>query len=256
MSEQAIRFKQVSCRLGGREVLSDLDLTIQRGETFALLGRSGCGKTTTLKLVNRLLDPDRGEVKVESRSTLAWDAIALRRHIGYVIQDVGLFPHYTVQDNVALVPRLEGWPQARVESRVEEMLRLVGLEPERFSSRYPHQLSGGQKQRVGVARALANDPPVLLMDEPFGALDPLTRWEIQEEFRSLQQRLGKTILLVTHDLDEAFLLGNRVGLMEHGRLLFEGPPAELVRSPEPAVRSFLRPLQHSRSNLFAEKDEG
>ncbi len=250
MSDVAIRFNQVSCRLGGRTVLADLDLTIGRGETFVLLGRSGCGKTTTLKLVNRLLEPDAGEIEVGARSTRDWDPIALRHNIGYVIQEVGLFPHYTVRENVALVPRLEGWEKDRVEARVEEMLRLVGLKPGRFSGRYPHQLSGGQKQRVGVARALANDPPLLLMDEPFGALDPLTRQEIQEEFKALQQRLEKTILLVTHDLEEAFLLADRLGLMEEGRLLFEGPPQQLVQSQTSGVRSFLRPLE-SRAALYA-----
>ncbi|MGH9402946.1 MAG: ATP-binding cassette domain-containing protein, partial [Terriglobia bacterium] len=173
--ESAIEFRNVHFCANGRELISNLDLEIRRGETLALLGRSGSGKTTILKLINGLLLPGRGEVLVEGRTTVAWDAIQLRRHIGYVIQEAGLFPHFTVERNVALIPRLERWPEQRVKARVEEALNLVGLDPGQFLGRYPHQLSGGQRQRVGVARALAGDPPILLMDEPFGALDPLTR---------------------------------------------------------------------------------
>jgi osmoprotectant transport system ATP-binding protein len=191
---------------GGRALLAGLNLQIQRGETLVLLGRSGSGKTTTLKLINRLLVPTEGEVLVEGRATTAWDAIRLRRRIGYVIQEVGLFPHFTVERNVGLVPALEGWDADRIHARVSELLRLVDLDPEQFALRRPHELSGGQRQRVGVARALAVDPPVLLMDEPFGALDPVTRAEMQREFKRLRERLNKTIVFVTHDVREALLL--------------------------------------------------
>ncbi len=215
----AVEFHHASYRTpGGRTILDALDLAVAPGETLVLLGRSGAGKTTALRLVNRLLEPSDGEVYVEGRSTLAWDPIRLRRRTGYVIQEVGLLPHYTVEDNVALVPRLEGWPEDRIRARVRELLLLVGLDPERFARRYPHELSGGQRQRVGVARALAADPPLLLMDEPFGALDPLTRLELQREFARLKQRLGKTVLFVTHDLTEALRLADRIALLEAGRL--------------------------------------
>src|SRR3954468_13866214 len=179
-------------------IIFDLNLRIARGETLVLLGESGCGKTTTLRLVNRLLEPTAGEVLVEGRDTRAWDAVELRRRTGYVIQDAGLFPHFTVERNVGLVPALEGWDEARVRVRVRELLGLVGLEAERFAGRFPFELSGGQRQRVGVARPLAADPPLLLMDEPFGALDPLTRASLQREFAALQRDLGKTVVFVTH----------------------------------------------------------
>ncbi|MFQ5740816.1 MAG: ATP-binding cassette domain-containing protein [Acidobacteriota bacterium] len=240
-----ILFKKTSWSLNGRPILRDLDLQVRQGETFVLLGRSGCGKTTTLKMVNRLLEPEHGEVLVERRPTTSWDPIKLRRRVGYVIQEVGLFPHYTVEKNVGLVPRLEGWEEDRIGERVREMLLLVGLEPHQFGARYPHQLSGGQRQRVGVARALAVDPPILLMDEPFGALDPLTRGEIQREFKELQRELRKTILFVTHDLSEAFLLGDRVGLMDKGTLLLSGTPEELLCSDQAEIRAFIQPLKET-----------
>ncbi len=243
MPEVAVQFHQVSYRLSGREILSNLDLEIRQGETVVLLGRSGCGKTTTLKLVNRLLEPTSGEVRVEGRATIAWDPIQLRRRIGYVIQEVGLFPHFTVERNVALVPSLEKWDPEKVGQRVRELLTLVGLDGDEYAHRYPGQLSGGQRQRVGVARALAVDPPILLMDEPFGALDPLTRSEIQEEFKELQGNLKKTILFVTHDLQEALHLGNRIGLMKEGRLTVIGTADELLASQDPEVRAFLKPLK-------------
>jgi osmoprotectant transport system ATP-binding protein len=183
-----------------------------------LLGPSGSGKTTTLKLINGLLRLSEGRVAVEGRSVADWEITRLRRHIGYAIQDVGLFPHYTVQKNVALVPRLERWDEMRVRRRVHEVLQLVGLPADEFAARYPDELSGGQRQRVGLARALAADPPILLMDEPFGALDPLTRAELQREFKQLQQRLRKTVVFVTHDVSEALLLGDSIALMESGRL--------------------------------------
>jgi osmoprotectant transport system ATP-binding protein len=215
----AVDFQGVSFRhADGTPVLDGLTLTIAAGEVVAMLGRSGAGKSTVLRLVNRMLLPTRGSVLVDGQDTRAWDPISLRRRIGYVLQEGGLFPHMSVADNVAVVPRLEGWPAADVDARVRELLELVGLPPNRYSSRWPEELSGGQRQRVGVARALAADPPVLLMDEPFGALDPITRAELQQETARLQQRLRKTILLVTHDVEEALLLSNRVCIIEDGRL--------------------------------------
>ncbi len=208
-----------------------------------LLGESGCGKTTTLRLVNRLLEPTGGSVLVEGRDTREWDAIELRRRTGYVIQDAGLFPHFTVERNVGLVPTLEGWEESRVRSRVEELLRLVGLDPGRFASRFPSELSGGQRQRVGVARALAADPPLLLLDEPFGALDPLTRSALQREFAALQHRLGKSVVFVTHDVREALSLGTRVALMSAGRLLLLDTPEAFIRSEEPHARAYRETLQ-------------
>ena len=219
-------------------MLSDINLEVRQGEALVLLGRSGSGKTTALKLINRLRETSEGEVRVQGRATAEWDPIQLRRRVGYVIQEVGLFPHYTVERNVGLVPRLEGWPEARIRARVDELLALVGLESE-LRRRYPHQLSGGQRQRVGVARALAADPPILLMDEPFGALDPLTRAEIQREFRGLEQRLGKTIVFVTHDLREGLLLGTRIALMEAGKLAGMYSPQEFLRASESTAAAYV-----------------
>jgi osmoprotectant transport system ATP-binding protein len=216
-----------------------LNLQVQRGETLVLLGRSGSGKTTTLKLINRLLTPTFGEVRVNGTPTAAADVIRLRRSIGYVIQDVGLFPHFTVERNIGLVPRIEGWTAERVHVRVEELLQTVGLEAN-LAMRYPHQLSGGQRQRVGVARALAADPAILLMDEPFGALDALTRDQLQREFLSLQQRLSKTVVFVTHDLREALLLGSRIALMEAGRLVTVLPPKDFLRSRDPLAAKYVQ----------------
>jgi osmoprotectant transport system ATP-binding protein len=237
--EVAIEFLQATYEIPGRlALLADVTLSVQRGETLVLLGRSGAGKTTALKLINRLLDTTHGEVRVDGRSTTEWDAIELRRHIGYVVQEIGLFPHFTVERNIALVPRLEGWPKDRTRARVRELLSLVGLEPDKFLHRHPHQLSGGQRQRVGVARALAADPPILLMDEPFGALDPLTRGELQQEFQTLQKRLGKTIVIVTHDVGEALLLGTRIALVEAGRLTGVYTPKEFLRSQQPVAAAY------------------
>jgi osmoprotectant transport system ATP-binding protein len=231
-----IEFRQVSYRVksnaeADRELLHDLNLEVQRGETLVFLGRSGSGKTTTLKLINRLLTPSSGEVLVETCPTRDWDVIRLRRMIGYVIQEVGLFPHFTVERNIGLVPKIENWPADRINARVHELLQLVGLDPE-IALRYPRELSGGQRQRVGVARALAADPPILLMDEPFGALDLITRAELQREFVALQQRLRKTVVFVTHDLREALLLGTRIALMEEGRLVAVETPEEFLASTE------------------------
>jgi osmoprotectant transport system ATP-binding protein len=215
----AVDFRGVSFRhADGTPVLDGLSLAIQPGEVVALLGRSGAGKSTILRLVNRMLLPTRGSVFVDAQDTRSWDPILLRRRIGYVLQEGGLFPHLSVADNVAVVPRLEGWLPEDVETRVQEMLTLVGLPPDRYAARWPDELSGGQRQRVGVARALAADPPVLLMDEPFGALDPITRAELQQETARLQQRLRKTILLVTHDVEEALLLSDRICVIDDGRL--------------------------------------
>ncbi len=237
--ENIIEFLNVGyCIDGDRALIADLNLQIQCGETLVLLGRSGSGKTTTLKLINRLLQPTTGEVLIEGRPTTAWDPIRLRRHIGYVIQEVGLFPHFTVERNVGLVPSVEGWPAERIRERVRELLLLVGLDPQ-LSWRYPRELSGGQRQRVGVARALAADPPILLMDEPFGALDPITRAEIQREFQGLQRRLNKTIVFVTHDLREALLLGSRIGLFEAGRLVGVYTPTEFLRATDPFAAAYL-----------------
>ncbi|HET7113554.1 MAG TPA: ATP-binding cassette domain-containing protein [Pyrinomonadaceae bacterium] len=237
-----VQFKNVNVSLSNNPILSDLNLAVQRGETLVLLGESGCGKTTTLKLVNRLLQPTSGEVAVEGKATTAWDPIALRRHIGYVIQEGGLFPHFTIARNVGLVPSLAGWDEPRINDRVRELLKLVGLDPDRFAERYPRELSGGQRQRVGVARALAADPPLLLLDEPFGALDPLTRASLQREFAELSRRLGMTAILVTHDVREALTLATRIGLMHKGRLLLLDSPDGFRASNNPQARAYLETL--------------
>src|SRR5271154_1072054 len=225
---------------GGRTLVSDISLTVETGETVVLLGRSGSGKTTMLRLINRMLEPTSGEILVEGRTTTEWDAIKLRRGIGYVIQEAGLFPHFTVAENIALVPTLEKWNKPRIDARVQELLELVGLASGDFAPRYPRQLSGGQRQRVGVARALAADPQILLMDEPFGALDPVTRAELQREFGALAKRLGKTIVFVTHDLREALLLATRIALMEAGKLVAVLSPQEFLRSSEPLAAAYVR----------------
>lgn len=248
--DEAIEFCQVSYALaGGRRLLSGLNLEIHAGETLVLLGRSGSGKTTTMKLINRLLEPTQGEVRVEGKATTDWDPIRLRRRIGYVIQEIGLFPHLSVEENVGVVPRLEGWSPGKTRNRVRELLSMVGLDPDQFSNRYPQELSGGQRQRVGVARALAADPPMLLLDEPFGALDPITRREIQQEFGSLQNKIGKTIVFVTHDVREAFLLGSRIGLLREGRMVLLGPPSELLKSTDPEARAFAVCLENPDASL-------
>lgn len=235
----AIEFRAVEYAVNGSRILSHLDLTIRKGEVFVLLGRSGSGKTTTLKLINRLLVPSSGQVMVGGRDTAAWDAIALRRGIGYAVQEVGLFPHYTVEKNVALIPRAEGWEAQRISKRVDEVLALVGLPRGDFGRRYPHELSGGQRQRVGLARALAANPAILLMDEPFGALDPITRSEMQREFLSLRERLGTTVVFVTHDVSEALLLADRIALFENGGVLGVFSAAEFSASQDTRVRPYL-----------------
>jgi osmoprotectant transport system ATP-binding protein len=247
-SDAVIEFRGVNYCINDipdRAIVSNVSLTISRGETLVLLGRSGSGKTTLLKLINRMLLPTQGQVLIEGRATADYDPIRLRRGIGYVIQEAGLFPHFTIAENVGLVPSLEKWDTTRVEARVEELLKLVGLDPAEFSNRRPRELSGGQRQRVGVARALAADPPILLMDEPFGALDPVTRAELQREFSALARRLNKTIVFVTHDIREALLLGQRIALLEAGRLVALGSPQDFLRLDHPEVRKFCACLDPS-----------
>lgn len=252
----AVEFLDVTCRTAeGRVLLAHVSFRVMRGETLVLLGRSGSGKTTTLKLMNRLLDFQDGEVRVDGKSTRDWDVIRLRRHIGYAIQDVGLFPHFTVERNIGLVPKLEHWPPDKIRVRVDELLELVGLAASEFRHRYPHQLSGGQRQRVGLGRALASDPPILLMDEPFGALDPLTRADIQREFRSLQQRLNKTVVFVTHDVREAMLLATRIAVLENGRLLGIYSPKAFLQSRDPVVSDYVSVLR-SEMDLFQNLETG
>ncbi len=238
--DAVIEFRDISYSIPpNKEVLNQLKLTVHRGDTMVLLGRSGSGKTTALKLINHLLVPTGGELLVEGKPTTQWDVIGLRRRIGYVIQEGGLFPHYTIAENVGIAPRLLGQNPEQVRARIDEMLRLVDLEPGDFRERYPHQLSGGQRQRAGVARALAGDPPILLMDEPFGALDPMSRAEIQRQFKALQQRLGKTIVLVTHDLREALYLGSQIALLEAGSLVGRFRKTEFLNSSDERVRKYI-----------------
>jgi osmoprotectant transport system ATP-binding protein len=245
-----IEFREVSyARPDGPQVLAGVSLAVNPGDVLALIGRSGAGKTTALKLMNGLLQPTRGSVLVEGRDTREWEPFALRRRAGYVLQEVGLFPHMTVGQNVGLVPGLVGWDPERIRARVDEVMRLVGLAPEEYCGRWPSGLSGGQRQRAGVARALAVDPPILLMDEPFGALDPMTRADLHVEFTRLQATLRKTVVIVTHDMDEALGLGTRVGVLGEGRLIACGRPDAVSRSADPRVRALFdarRPLAASR----------
>jgi osmoprotectant transport system ATP-binding protein len=239
-ADPIIEFRGVTYSVKGRSapLISGLSMSVNSRETLVLLGRSGSGKTTLLRLINRMLAPSSGQVVVEGKSTVDWDAIRLRRHIGYVIQEAGLFPHFTVAENVGLVPKLEKWDPARIADRTDELLKIVGLEPKEFTQRRPAQLSGGQRQRVGVARALGADPSILLMDEPFGALDPVTRSELQYEFSELARRLGKTIVFVTHDLREALLLASRIVLLQNGRIVASAKPQEFLRIDHPEVKAF------------------
>jgi len=248
MSESAnnplVEFRDVgfSHAAASSPIISHLSFTVQQGETLVLLGESGCGKTTTLKLINRLLLPSSGQVLVEGKATAEWDPIRLRRRTGYVIQEGGLFPHFTVERNVGLVPVLEGWEETRIKDRVHELLSLVGLEPNDFASRYPGELSGGQRQRIGVARALAAEPPLLLLDEPFGALDPLTRASLQRQFADLARRLNKTSVFVTHDVREALLLASRIGLMHKGQLLLLETPENFLKSKDKQALAYIDTL--------------
>jgi osmoprotectant transport system ATP-binding protein len=239
-----VEFRDVSFSHAGvtSPVISHLSFTVQRGETLVLLGESGCGKTTTLKLINRLLLPTSGQVLVENKPTTEWDPIRLRRRTGYVIQEGGLFPHFTVERNVGLVPALEGWDDSKIKNRIDELLSIVGLEPNEFAQRYPGELSGGQRQRVGVARALAAEPPLLLLDEPFGALDPLTRASLQRQFIEISKRLKKTAVFVTHDVREALLLGSRIGLMHKGELLLLETPENFLKSRNKQALAYIETL--------------
>jgi len=235
----AVEFRNAAFRIGSRSILRDLTLSVEPGETLVLLGRSGSGKTTALRLINGMILPSSGEVLVDGNPTTAWDLVRLRRSIGYVIQESGLFPHFTVARNIGLVPRLEGWPEERVARRVDELLERVALPAGEFSGRLPRELSGGQRQRVGVARALAADPKILLFDEPFGALDPVTRLDLQREFLRLRAEFGKTSVFVTHDVREAMRLATRIGLLFEGRLVFSGTPREFRESSHAEARAFL-----------------
>ena len=233
-----VEFNNVSYHIGAKRILTHFNLIVEAGETLVLLGRSGSGKTTALKMVNGLILPTEGEVRVEGKSTRAWDLVRLRRRIGYVIQDVGLFPHFTVAQNIGLVPRLEGWEPKAIAQRVGELLAMLDLPPEQFLHRYPRELSGGQRQRVGVARALAANQQVLLFDEPFGALDPVTRHEIQQQFLRLSRTLGKTSIFVTHDPREAMLLATRIALLREGRLEVLDAPADFLQAGGEEAQAF------------------
>ena len=237
-----ISFRDVSYAVGETRILDGLDLDVFAGETLILLGESGCGKTTTLKLINRLIEPTGGRVFVQGRPITDVDPVELRRHIGYVLQDGGLFPHLTIAENAGIVLRLLGLGADERRARVNEMLELVGLAPERFALRFPHELSGGQRQRVGVARALAADPPIVLLDEPFGALDAITRSNLQKEFAKLVRELGKTAVFVTHDLQEAMVLGDRIALMEKGKIVQITDTAGFRSSKSPLARAYLETL--------------
>jgi osmoprotectant transport system ATP-binding protein len=228
-----IRLEAVTKVFSGvaRPAVDALDLTIEKGQVCVLIGPSGCGKTTTMRMVNRLIEPTSGRIFVGERDVTKADPVELRRHIGYVIQQIGLFPHMTIAQNVATVPKLLGWDVARIKARSEEMLDLVGLDPKLYLSRYPRHLSGGQRQRIGVARALAADPPVMLMDEPFGAVDPIVRGRLQEEFLSILKRLSKTVILVTHDIDEAIHMGDVVAIMRDGKLVQYDTPDRILAAP-------------------------
>lgn len=241
-SSPVIEFRGVGYSFGTQTVLRDVSFSAFSGETLIFLGRSGSGKTTALKLINRLLEASYGDVVVQGRATSSWDPIKLRRSIGWVIQESGLFPHYSVEQNIALVPELEAWPGGKIRTRVTELMEIVGLDAN-LRTRYPHQLSGGQRQRVGVARALAADPQILLMDEPFAALDPITRAELQNQFLGLQQRLRKTVIVVTHDVREALLLGTRIALLENGSLLSVTAKSEFARSTAPEIRRYTDSLR-------------
>ncbi len=238
-----IQIDRVSYQIDQLLILEEVSLEVAEGETVVLLGESGSGKTTLLKMINRLIEPSSGEIRIEGRPAADWDVIELRRHIGYVLQEAGLFPHFTVEQSVALVPQLLNWEKARTKARVNEVLDLVGLPSSKFGQRFPHELSGGQRQRVGVARALAADPPIVLLDEPFGALDVITRTALQKEFSRIVRDLGKTAVFVTHDLHEAEILATRIALLDKGRIVFLGTPAEFRLTDVPLARAYLETIR-------------
>jgi osmoprotectant transport system ATP-binding protein len=242
----AVEFRNVHYRIADRTILRDISFSIEPGETLVLLGRSGSGKTTALRLINGMHEPSSGEVFVDGKATTDWDRVRLRRGIGYVIQEGGLFPHFTVERNIGLVPGLENWAPEKTRARVMTLLNSVSLRPEDFAHRFPRELSGGQRQRVGVARALAGDPAILLFDEPFGALDPVTRLDLQREFLRLRAELGKTSVFVTHDVQEAMRLATRIALLHEGSLVFIGKPPEFESSTHPEARAFLDVLYEAR----------
>jgi len=232
-----IEFDGVGKSFGATRAIDALTLTIERGEFVVLIGPSGSGKSTLLKMINRLVEHDRGKIRFKGEEIRSFRPEEIRRRMGYAIQSIGLFPHWTVARNIATVPELLGWPAARIAARVDELLALLGMDPALYRRRYPHQLSGGQQQRVGVARALAADPEALLMDEPFGALDPVTRQTLQGELARIHRASGKTIVLVTHDIDEALRLATRIVLLDHGRIVQAGTPAQLLATPASAFVS-------------------
>lgn len=237
-----VEFQSVDFVIGETKILDNLNLQIKKGEILILLGESGCGKTTTLRLINRLIEPTSGMILVEGKPGKDWEVIKMRRRIGYVLQEAGLFPHFTIAENVSLVPDLENWNENEKQVRILEMLELVGLNPRKFAERFPHELSGGQRQRVGVARALAANPEILLLDEPFGALDPITRNNLQKEFAKLVKELNKTAVFVTHDLREAMMLGTRIALMDKGKIILLSTPEEFSKSNEPLARAYLETI--------------
>jgi len=245
MPDPTLEIRHLSYSINGRAILRDISLSVAEGETVVLLGRSGSGKTTLLKTVNGLASPTAGEIRFQGKPAAEWDPIRLRRSMGYVIQDAGLFPHWTVEANVGLVPRLEGWSPDRVAERVNLLLEMVGLAPAEFRGRYPRQLSGGQKQRVGIARALAADPPLLLLDEPFAALDPITRYDLQRQFVELRRAVGKAALFVTHDVREALMMASRVALLKDGALDVLLPPDEFRQAQSPEARAFLAGIEEN-----------
>jgi osmoprotectant transport system ATP-binding protein len=241
-----VEFRHLWYRIGDREILRDISLTVEEGETVVLLGRSGSGKTTLLKAVNRLVEASEGEVRFDGRPVTDWEPMQLRRSIGYVIQDGGLFPHRTVERNVGLLPELEKWPEERRNRRIVEVLNAVGLPPATYRSRRPKQLSGGEKQRVGIARALAVKPRLLLLDEPFAALDPITRFELQQQFLELRRSVGTTSLFVTHDIREALMVASRIALLRNGNLEIVSTPADFLEASSAEARAFLATLAADR----------
>lgn len=246
-----IEVKNITKTFGAYTAVDNISFTVQEGETIVFLGSSGSGKTTLLKMINRLIDPDSGEILIDGRPIVGQRVEDLRRRIGYVFQNTGLFPHYTIEENIATVPRLLSWDRQRIAQRAVSLLEKLQLPPDHYRTAYPRELSGGQQQRVGIARALAADPPILLMDEPFGALDPISRSSIRKDFKELDELRSKTIILVTHDVQEAFELADRILLMDKGRIVQQGTPDELLFNPNADyVRQF---LQEQRFQLEAER---